>query len=118
MKSYMSTINTWSDIRKFYKKVFGVDGKTVDLLSSFDILRLYAQGLGYNSIARILDCDIPYIKYSVKYYYKVEAREHDLDISPIMCYNSGGEQILSPTDLTICEIYKELEKKIETYEQT
>ena len=118
MNLYTRKINTWHEIVRLYKDAFGVDERTLELISVFDILRLYAQGLGYNSISRILDSDIPYIKYAVKQFYRVEAREHDLDISPIMCYNSKQLDSLSKTDLKMCRIYLNLERKINIYERT
>jgi len=73
----------WNAIKDFYYRVFGIEGKYVDLMASYDILLLSASGVCNETIAYVLCVSLEVVREEVKKYFNFTGYSNNLSINPI-----------------------------------
>lgn len=129
----MKKIETlWEYIQYLYKKNYNIPPKIVDSMGVLDILEMCAGGLANETIARNLELPVSYIDDVIFEYLRFSGWEQDLDISPLMVYDSldgsysyykttiGTVSSVTTRELInksfrICKTYNDIRKEINRY---
>lgn len=78
--------DTWSNIKEFYTKRFGISPELVDIMSVFDILKLCASGSSNIAISKFLGETEESIMEINDAYLGFMGWKMDLDFSPLKFY--------------------------------
>lgn len=125
-------IDTWDLIKKVYKIKFGIPARVVDLMAGEPIIRLCVEGRSNKYISKKLRLPQRYIRSVLMDCIRFVGWKQDLDISPIMVYDSvDGDwyyykttiktvsSLTTPKEITLsynlCRRYKTIRKEIVTY---
>lgn len=78
----------WDYIQFLYKKYHNIPPRIVDMMSTINIFELCASGLSNKTISNKLELPEEYIESVLNEFINFPGWKQDLDISPIMVYNS------------------------------
>ena len=85
-------METWEQVKQFYKDKFDIEGSMVELATNFDILKMCAAGASNKSIAMFLEIDEELASAVIDKYLGFMGWREDLSFSPILYY----KQLNSP----------------------
>lgn len=78
---------TWNEIKKFYKEVFGIDEELVELMACDNVLLMCASGSSNPSIAHTLELDIGSVNEIISRIFGFEGWQVDLPFNPYRLFN-------------------------------
>lgn len=79
----------WTMFRKFYARKFGISEKMVDLIASYEILKLSVSGYSNKRISNRLLVSATDVQDSLLEFLDFFGWDFDLDFSPISLYNKS-----------------------------
>ena len=100
-------METWNQVKQFYKDKFDLEPNMVELATNFDILKMCATGASNKTIADFLEIDEELVSAVIDKYLEFSGWEFDLPTNPMKLYNAGEVEF---TAKNICEQFSVLER--------
>lgn len=83
-------LETWNQVKQFYKDKFDIEGSMVELATNFDIIKMCATGASNKTIADFLEIDEQLVTNIIDKYLGFVGWEVDLEFSPYKVYKDNN----------------------------
>lgn len=129
---------TWTIVKEFYTREFGIDGWIVEMYANLDILCLCVSGVSNEDIVKFLEIPLPDVKNIMEKTLDFEGWEKTLPINPLqifsaydgtkssvqhfvdfnsvisaeLCKYEDLSHIKTDTLFYLCELYTDIEERI------